>query len=358
MKKFFLKGIVSLFFLFPLLCLADIPPGYYDNAAGLYGDALKVALHNIIKNHTSIDYAGLWTAYTTTDVKPNGKVWDIYSDIPGGTPPYEYTFVTDQCGSYTQEGDCYNREHTFASSWFNDATPMYSDLFHIYPTDGYVNNRRSNYPFGDVSSASWTSDNGSKLGTCADAGYTNTVFEPIDSLKGDIARSFFYMAVRYYTEDAGWPGSDMVNGSQLMPWAVTVMLQWDSLDPVSMKEHNRNDAVYAIQHNRNPFIDHPEWIRSIWGPTAGVHTISSTLPALNIFPSPVSDQVNISVGGTLHHATIFLYTEEGKSVLEKQINDFQNDFSFDVSEMHAGFYFLKIMSDEGVEVKKIIIEKK
>lgn len=357
MKRFFLRGIINLFFFLPLAGIADIPPGYYDSAAGLYGAALKTVLHNIIKNHTEIPYTNLWSCYSSTDDKPNGKVWDIYSDIPGGTAPYEYTFGIDQCGSYTQEGDCYNREHTFASSWFNDATPMYSDLFHVYPADGWVNNKRSNYPFGDVSSASWTSQNGSKLGSCSDAGYSGTVFEPVDSFKGDIARSFFYMAVRYYTEDSGWPGSDMVSGSQLMPWAETVLLQWNTLDPVSQKEQDRNDAVYVIQHNRNPFIDHPEWIPSIWGPSAGTYDISSTLKALKIFPLPANDKINMNASTSLHNVTLLLYTTEGKYILEKQLNELQNDFSLDVSNITDGFYFFKIICNEGVEVKKVIIEK-
>lgn len=357
MKRFILKGLITLFLCIPFVSEATIPPGYYDSAAGLSGVPLKTALHNIIKNHTEIPYDNLWSCYSSTDDKPNGKVWDIYSDIPGGTAPYEFTFITDQCGSYTQEGDCYNREHTFPGSWFNDATPMYSDLFHIYPADGWVNNKRSNYPFGNVSSASWTSQNGSKLGSCSNAGYSGTVFEPVDSFKGDIARNFFYMAVRYYTEDSGWPGSDMVNGSQLFPWAETMLLQWNALDPVSLKEHERNDAVYAYQNNRNPFIDHPEWINSIWGPTAGTQNISSTLNALNIFPVPSKGEFTISIGEVLYNVSLALYSVEGKYIFEKQIDELQNDYSLDISDAVNGFYFLKIICNEGVEVKKVIIER-
>ncbi|MFH0867203.1 MAG: endonuclease [Bacteroidota bacterium] len=357
MKRFVLKGIIILFFCIPLFSKATIPPGYYDNAAGLSGAPLKTALHNIINNHTVIQYADLWNCYYTTDDKSNGKVWDIYSDIPGGTPPYEFTFSTDQCGTYSQEADCYNREHTFPSSWFNDATPMYSDLFHVYPTDGWVNNKRSNYPYGDVSSASWTSQNGSKLGSCSDAGYSGTVFEPVDSFKGDIARTYFYMAVRYYTEDSGWPGSDMVNGAQLLPWAETMLLQWNTLDPVSLKEQERNDAVYAYQNNRNPFIDHPEWIYSIWGPTAGIQNISSTLNSLNIFPVPSKGEITINTGGALHNVSLTLYSAEGKYIFEKQIDELINNYSLYVSDAANGFYFVKIICDEGVEVKKVIVEK-
>ena len=95
MKFFFI-----LLILFPCFCFSQIPVGYYNTAKGLTGNPLKVALYNIIKNHTQISYAGLWTAYQKTDKKANGKVWDIYSDIPSGTPPYQFTFITSQCGIY------------------------------------------------------------------------------------------------------------------------------------------------------------------------------------------------------------------------------------------------------------------
>ena len=127
----------------------------------------------------------------------------MYSDIPNGTPPYTFTFGSDKCGSYAKEGDCYNREHSFPASWFSDAYPMYADLFHLYPTDGYVNSMHSNYPFGDVATPSWTSANGCLLGASSDAGYSGTVFEPIDEYKGDIARSYLYMITCYKDKVSG-----------------------------------------------------------------------------------------------------------------------------------------------------------
>jgi len=156
---------------------------YYDSAEGLKEAALKTELHNIINDHTVRTYDNLWTDFQTTDEKADGKVWDMYTDIPGGTPVYVWTFIDDQCGNYSGEGSCYNREHSFPKSWFNDASPMYSELFHIYPTDGYVNGQRSNFPYGEVSSPTYTSSNGSKVGPNTTPGYTGTVFEPIDEYK-------------------------------------------------------------------------------------------------------------------------------------------------------------------------------
>ncbi|MFA6402934.1 MAG: endonuclease [Salinivirgaceae bacterium] len=261
----------------------SIPTGYYNNASGLCGDNLKTALYNIIKGHTSVSYTTLWTSFKTTDKRSDGKVWDMYSNI-------SYTFTTNQCGTYSGEGDCYNREHSFPKSWFNDATPMYSDLYHLYPTDGYVNGRRSNYPFGEVTSPTYTSGNGGKLGSCSYPGYTGTVFEPIDEYKGDFARTYFYMVTRYENIVAGWETNssevDAVLDGTSFPafetWFLNMLVDWNAADPVSPKEISRNDAVYAIQKNRNPFIDHPEYIDAIWvsgcttNPTVNLSVSTST----------------------------------------------------------------------------------
>lgn len=251
--------------------MAQAPANYYNYANGLTGQQLKAALHNIIKGHTSISYGDIWDAFWSTDNKGNGIVWDMYSDRPNGNPPYVYYLGQDQCGTYGSEGDCYNREHSWPSSWFNDQSTPRTDLHHIFATDGYVNNRRSNYPLGEVGSATWTSRNGSKLGTCKTSGYSGTVFEPIDEYKGDFARALMYMSVRYYNEDSGWGTSDMTNKSVIKPWAIDMLLRWNELDPVSQKEIDRNNAIYRdYQHNRNPFVDHPEYANMIWDATWGV----------------------------------------------------------------------------------------
>ena len=235
---------------------AQIPNGYYNNANGKTGDSLKVALHDIIKGHNVVSYGGLLDAYAYTDCKPNGKIWDIYSN-------YEYN-LNQNGSSFSQEGDGWNREHTWPQSWFNESSTPRSDLFHVYPTDGFVNGQRSNYPYGEVNNPTYTSGNGSELGPSVTSGYSGKVFEPIDEYKGDIARSYFYMSVRYYSEDESWGTSGMTNKSEILPWAMTMLLRWSDEDPVSEKEIARNNAVYGYQNNRNPFIDHPEYARMIW----------------------------------------------------------------------------------------------
>lgn len=245
---------------------AQIPSGYYSTATGT-GAALKTQLYNIIKGHTALSYSALWTAYQYTDRKADGTLWDMYSNC-------SFTYATDQCGGYTNECDCYNREHSWPKSWFNDATPMYTDLFHIVPTDGKVNGMRSNYPFGTVSSPTYTSGNGSKLGPCSFPGYTGIVFEPVDEYKGDFARNYFYMATRYENIISSWHSNDVNAEAILQPnsfpvfeeWFVNLLITWHNADPVSQKEIDRNNVIYTnYQHNRNPFIDHPEYVAAIWG---------------------------------------------------------------------------------------------
>ncbi len=256
---------------------SSVPPvsnDYYGTAYRLYGQTLRTALHNIIDGHSVVSYDGLYTAFVSTDSKPNGKVWDIYSDVPGGTPAYEYTHGQKKCGSYSAENNCYNREHSFPDSWLGATNPARSDLFHMYPTDGYVNNRRSNYPFGTISSPSWTSTNGSKVGSNTFPGYSGTVFEPIDEYKGDLARSAMYMSVRYYTEDGGFGSSPATSKSDLLPWYAQLLYSWAMGDTVSVKEMNRNNAIFAIQKNRNPFIDHPEFAAELWFPSMSPSVLS------------------------------------------------------------------------------------
>jgi len=334
-----------LFLLFPLytITLAQPPAGYYYPANGLSGIALQAALHNIIDDHDAQSYNSLHQHFQSTDRKPNGTVWDMYSDIPGGNPPYFYNFTSgDQCGNYNGEGDCYNREHSWPKSWFDDMSPMYSDLFHLYPTDGYVNGKRSNLPYGTVSSASWTSENGCKLGSCNYPGYSGTVFEPIDAYKGDFARTYFYMSTRYYGEDNGWPGSGMVNGSQLRPWALAMMKEWHMSDPVSLKETDRNNAVYGIQNNRNPFIDHPEFVSQIWGGTIGVDQMAYNSD-ISVYPVPAVDHCIIDHHGYYNpdHLTVTLSDVTGR----QYVVDFSTTngvIRVNTSPFSNGFYFIMV----------------
>jgi len=324
---------------------AQIPSGYYNAAQGLTGASLKLALHNIIKNHNSVSYASLWTHFQTTDKKANGKVWDMYSDVPGGTPPYQFTFVTNQCGSYNSEADCYNREHSWPQSWFNSETTPSSDLFHVYPTDGYVNNIRSNYPYAEVGFVNTTTLNGSTLGFSSSTGYSSAAFEPIDEYKGDFARSYFYMSTRYMNEDAGWSTSAATNKSNLLPWQVDLLLQWAHQDTVSAKEIARNNAVYQIQNNRNPYIDHPEWIDSIWYTTlTNIETIGQEQLFVHAYPNPSRENITVLFDGIPNSTSVLVVANVvGQTVFTKECTtDMKGKLNVNLEseKWESGVYFI------------------
>ncbi len=253
---------------------SGIPKAYYDDAKGLSGYELKTALSEIIsEGHHDQGYGALWSFMKENDLdeyyENDGTILDIYSENPSQEDPYNFTAGKETCGNYKGEGSCYNREHSFPKSWFNKAAPMVSDVHHIYPTDGKVNGMRGNYPYGEVgSSLKYESENGSLLGQAeAGLGYKGTVFEPIDEFKGDLARSYFYMATRYEDQVDDWK-SVMLDGSKdqvFEDWSLEMLLKWNEEDPVSLKEIARNNAAYDFQGNRNPFVDHPEYIEAIWG---------------------------------------------------------------------------------------------
>lgn len=189
-----------------IVASAQEPAGYYSTAQGLSGPALKTELSRIItQGHRDNGYTALWTAYKTTDIdrfyEKDGTILDIYSENPAGADPYNYTVGTNQCGNYDSEGDCYNREHIVPQSFFNEASPMRNDIHFIRATDGKVNAIRSNYPFGEVGMVlDGPTRNGSMLGTSVSPGYSGTVFEPIDTFKGDVARMVFYFVTRYESQ--------------------------------------------------------------------------------------------------------------------------------------------------------------
>lgn len=259
MKKLYLLFTASMAV---LTLFAQPRPGYYAATKGAKGYALKTAFHKIVGSHKDRGYNALWTAYKTTDRRPDGKVWDIYSNATN------YDHDHDRGGNYKREGDCFNREHTVPQSWFNKENPMRNDVFHIYPSDAYVNNRRGNLPFGEVGNITYQSKNGfSKVGDSNTPGYSGKVFEPNDEFKGDLARTYFYMATAYENRIASWDSPMMSNNrnSGYKEWAIRLLLKWAKEDPVSQKEIDRNNAAEKFQGNRNPYIDFPGLEQYIWG---------------------------------------------------------------------------------------------
>ena len=273
---------------------------YYQPADGKQGSALKTAMFNIIKTHTTLSYSNLTTYYEQTDMRSDGKVRDWYSNATA------YSF-SQSTGSYSKEGDMYNKEHSFPASWFGDASPMYSDIVHVIPADGYVNNRRGNNLLGEVGTATYTSANGySKLGTCATTGYNGTVFEPNDEVKGDLARIYFYMVTCYQDKIIGWSSnaivSNILDGTTYpgyQSWYLDMLMEWSKNDPVDDVERARNNAVYTVQANRNPFVDYPGLEEYVWG------TMTTTAFSYDNYVQPVYKQnVTMSFSPATATATV------------------------------------------------------
>ncbi|MBQ6079101.1 MAG: endonuclease [Muribaculaceae bacterium] len=257
---------------------ADIPDGYYSNAIGKRDEALMTALEGIIYTHSQLSYNFLWDCYPYTDAGSDGYYIDMYSTC-------KYNHDSYHVGSASYVGQGLNREHSFPKSWFGgEVAPMYTDLMMIIPTDGYVNQRRNNNPYGVcaggvtyVNEELGVSMRG-KLGTSTYNGYTATVFEPDDEYKGDFARIYFYMVTCYKSAVSTWPGCGQLDYSSngykaFSDWSIQMLMEWHRADPVSAKEIARNEAVYSSkvgnkdfgQGNRNPFVDHPELAEYIWG---------------------------------------------------------------------------------------------
>lgn len=362
-----MKKNYTLLLLFSMaIGFAQIPAGYYNTATGT-GYTLKTQLYNIIKNNTNTtshaSYGDLWTLYTQAAFRDNyyendGSLMDVYSENPTGTDSYEYTSSSQQCGSYSGEGSCYNREHVMPQSVWGSAYPMYSDAHFVLPTDGYVNNKRDNYPYGRVNTATYTSDNGSKLGgnlnSGYSAGYTGVVFEPIDEFKGDIARSLLYFATRYETLVTGWSYA-MFNGTTTQVYTdafKNILLTWNDLDPVSPYEIAKNNRVYIFQNNRNPYIDHPEYVHNVWGPTLGVGNFA-LFADISVYPNPSNDHsINIRSEAVLDE--IELLNINGQ-VVERIQNPASQNNIYSLGNLVQGFYFMKLTSDQQSLTRKIII---
>ena len=288
---------------------ATIPPGYYDQLDGKSGQALKDAVHNLVKQHTTLSYGSLWLYFADTDCRPEDhkKVWDMYSDKT-------YYFRGGTSGVSGM-----HKEHSLPKSWWGgyDETQGYAgytDINHLYPANGDANMAKSNYPLGEVSTT--TFNNGvTKVGhpKTGQGGGCSWVFEPDDRYKGDFARTYFYMACAY--QDYNWRYTYMMTNNSwktLNEWSIDLLCRWARNDAVSDKEVDRNDAVQRSQNNRNPFIDIPMLFEYIWGDRqgqvfylsdAGADTTSYTGDPELIAPTQgtVLDFGEVAIGKTLEY---------------------------------------------------------
>lgn len=330
------------------LSMAQAPANYYNGTEGLTGAALKSKLSTIISAGAKDNgYNGLYNGYPTTDsdhyYENDGSVLDMYSENPTGPDPYNFQHGQKKCGNYSVESDCYNREHVIPQSFFNEASPMRGDIHFVRPTDGKVNNMRSNYPFAMVNKPSFTSKNGTKVGPSSSPGYGGATCEPIDEFKGDVARMVLYFVTRYESRLSSFSTGNMLGGSAfpgLQNWEKNVMVAWSLQDPVSPTEIERNNAAFVFQKNRNPFIDHPEWVEAIWGPSLGTDENTVIKNALIIAPNPVT-KGQLTVQGkelnTISNVRIFDVT--GKMV-QSVDQPFKNSNTIQLKNLPKGVYIL------------------
>ena len=300
MKKYFISTMVALI-AFPAMLLASVPTGYYNAAQNKTGEALLTALYNIIKNHTKLSYSKVLSFMQAKDLDENNHIIDMYSNAVYGP--------NDNGSGANNVGQGWNREHSLPNSWFGGSSShtAYTDLFHLYPTDIYVNNQRSNLPFGECANGTRLSNGNivakGRKGASTRSGYTGDVFEPDDEYKGDFARSYFYMATCYNDEIANWTQGNL--GGTRYPvftdWTLQMLLEWHRLDPVSQKEIARNEAIYSSEYqgNRNPYIDYPELVEYVWGNMVGTNwtpggSVNPNNPVLNL----PEDGSTINMGST------------------------------------------------------------
>ena len=282
---------------------SSIPAGYYDSAIGLTGSALRVALHNLIKNHTVRSYDYALTAFQTTDVKPNGKVWDMYSDIPGGTPPYEYGFGADRPGRRPRASatTASTRGRSRGSTAPRRCTPTCGSSI---PTDSYVNDMRANYPYGEVGAADpRPRSTAASSGRASSAGLRGHRVRADRRLQGrPRARPVLHVdALLRRGRRAGRAARLDRRRRAAAVGGDPVPAPGRDADPVSWKERMRNGAVYVIQGNRNPFVDHPEFVAMIYDSTSvvgvgdGAVAAGWTLRLRQNVPNPFQSRTTIAL---------------------------------------------------------------
>jgi len=329
-----MKNLFTIIFtLVAFISYGQIPDGYYDRADGLQGEELKEALYQIIKDH--IDYP-----YTSSST----DTWDILkeSDRDPDNPDNVILIYTVWSVNAAQEynnGDGWNREHIWAKShgFPSETQDAYRDAHHLRPCDITVNSARGTKDF----------DNGGEPHPVATECYTDAdSWEPRDAVKGDVARMMFYMATRYEgeNEDPDLELVDYTGTDTDTPFfgKLSTLMEWNEEDPVDEFERNRNEVVYSYQGNRNPFVDHPDFVNAIYNSSATSVVDIVSNENIKIYPNPVSQTLILE---TPEDYSVEIYSIIGELILsttQKQIA---------VHHFTNGVYFVVIKNPSGQTVK-------
>jgi len=347
----------SVLLLFTIHLFGQIPPGYYDGAAGLTGNALKSALNNIIDGHSELSYDDVKEALKETDEDPDNtnNVICLYSG---------WSYAKTEFGNGSEQ---WNREHVWSKSHgdFGDVAPAGTDLHHLRPADASVNSAKNNRDFAD-GITQYIDGSGT-----TDCYYTTSIWEPRDEVKGDVARMIFYMAVRY---DGGNGEIDLemvdnTNSSGPTLGKMSTLLAWNHQDPPDDFERNRNDIIYSDwQHNRNPFVDYPDFAAWIWeGEAADEDSIIVSPITLSAYPNPFNPQTSILFSSPYTtNANLAIYNLKGEKVITlfngKVQKDMQNQIVWQGDNEHkqtvsSGTYFVIILTPQEKITKTITLIK-
>ncbi len=345
---------------FASMAYSQIPKDYYKSAEGLKGTELKTALHKIIRGHKQYFY---------TKGKPN--VWEILKESDRDTVNPD-NIILIYTGKSINANDNYhaknwNREHVWAKSHGNFGTAIGTgtDVHAIRPCTPKVNSARSNYDFAEGGEPYILDgeDTGCK--------FTSNSWEPRDAVKGDIARMIFYMATRYegnYEENGetineldleliDYVGS--YSKKQPVHGKLSDLLKWHKQDPVDSMEIRRNEVVFKYQKNRNPFIDHPEFVNLIYGNSSSTGIKQFTnIYIVKAYPNPAKSFIIVELNDNIGENDKFqvqIFDMNGKQQLNIGINSNMN--LINCNNLNKGMYVLKVVDDKKVvSTQKIVIE--
>jgi endonuclease I len=347
---------ITLFLLISLPIWGEIPTNYYSTLEGKISAELKTAAYNTIKTHISLKYSNMWNYFPQTDYLPSDptEIWDVYSNNV----------------VYFSAHSSIDIEHSVPNSWWGgpkvDNEYAYGDLMNLYPANNSINRSKGNNPLSEVGVT--TMDNGvSKSGTSITSGYSGKGFEPADEYKGDFARTYFYMATCYqdYTWLTDATGEyEITNGGypSFQPWAIPLLLKWHRQDPVSKKEIDRNETVFKLQQNRNPFIDYPQLAEFIWGnmkdSTWSSFKVTTDLSSINnseltIYPNPAKNFINIKFVGDKRCLHYSIYSSSGCVVITGDTSE----NSINISILKSGIYWCVLETNTEKWNKKLVVLK-
>lgn len=289
---------------------AQIPDGYYDGTENLTKEGLKIKLHQIIRNHKKFKYEDFRDVILPVlDEDPNNSDNIILFYKNNSIPK----------SNFASGNDGWNREHTWPKShgFPQESDTTYTDAHNLRPSDATVNSSKSNKDFDDIDNTV-ENEQGEAPNT-----YTNSDFwEPRDEIKGDVARILFYMDVRY---ESSRLNLELVDRSTFTGdpelGVLYTMIQWHEQDPVDDAERARHEGVFGYQKNRNPFIDHPEWVAQIWGSTSD--------------PSLIADELNFSRDFgqvTLGSSLVQTYTLNARNLIDDVSIEVDEPFSLSTDQ--------------------------